>query len=67
MERGATMLEGRGVYTGNEKNVILCVVTRTQITQLKSMINEIDPAAFVLVADVREVMGEGSDSCRKLI
>jgi uncharacterized membrane-anchored protein YitT (DUF2179 family) len=59
MERGVTMLEGRGAYTGNEKNVILCVVTRTQITQLKSMINEIDPAAFVLVADVREVMGEG--------
>jgi uncharacterized membrane-anchored protein YitT (DUF2179 family) len=59
MERGVTMLEGRGAYTGNEKNVILCVVRRTQITQLKSMINEIDPAAFVLVADVREVMGEG--------
>jgi len=59
MERGVTMLEGRGAYTGNEKNVILCVVRRTQITQLKGLINEIDPAAFVLVADVREVMGEG--------
>ncbi|HHU48195.1 MAG TPA: YitT family protein [Clostridiales bacterium] len=59
MERGATMLEGRGAYTGVNKNVILCVVRRTQITQLKGMINEIDPAAFVLVADVREVMGEG--------
>src|SRR5690554_2780430 len=56
MERGVTMLEGRGAYTGNEKNVILCVVRRTQITQLKGLINEIDPAAFVLVADVREVM-----------
>ena len=59
MERGVTMLEGRGAYTGNQKNVILCVVRRTQITQLKDLINEVDPAAFVLVADVREVMGEG--------
>jgi len=59
IDRGVTMLEGRGAYTGNEKDVILCAVTRTQITQLKDMINEIDPKAFVLVADVREVMGEG--------
>ena len=49
----------QGAYTGNEKNVILCVIRRTQITQLKDLINEIDPKAFVLVADVREVMGEG--------
>ncbi|NLU36594.1 MAG: YitT family protein [Clostridiales bacterium] len=59
MDRGVTMLDGRGAYTGNEKNVILCVIRRTQITQLKDLINEIDPKAFVLVADVREVMGEG--------
>ena len=39
--------------------MILCVIRRTQITQLKDLINEIDPKAFVLVADVREVMGEG--------
>ena len=58
MDRGVTMLDGRGAYTGNEKNVILCVIRRTQITQLKDLINEIDPKAFVLVADVREVMGE---------
>jgi uncharacterized membrane-anchored protein YitT (DUF2179 family) len=58
MDRGVTLLDGKGAYTGNEKNVILCVVRRTQITQLKGIINDIDPAAFVLVADVREVMGE---------
>ena len=59
MDRGVTLLDGKGAYTGNEKNVILCVVSRLQITQIKGLINEIDPAAFVLVADVREVMGEG--------
>jgi uncharacterized membrane-anchored protein YitT (DUF2179 family) len=62
MERGVTLLNGKGAYTGNEKNVILCVVSRMQITQLKGLINEIDPNAFVLVSDVREVMGEGFGS-----
>ncbi len=59
MDRGVTLLNGKGAYTGNEKDVILCVVLRTQITQVKEITNSFDPAAFVLVADVREVMGEG--------
>lgn len=59
MDRGVTLLNGKGAYTGNEKDVILCVVRRTQITQVKEITNSFDPAAFVLVADVREVMGEG--------
>jgi len=59
MDRGVTLLQGKGAYTGNDKNVILCVVNRTEITHLKELINEIDRKAFVLVADVREVLGEG--------
>lgn len=59
MDRGATLLNGKGAYTMNEKNVILCVVSRVQITKVKSIVKNIDPYAFVLVADVREVMGEG--------
>ena len=59
MDRGVTLLSGKGAYTGNEKDVILCVVLRTQITQVKEIANSFDSAAFVLVADVREVMGEG--------
>jgi uncharacterized membrane-anchored protein YitT (DUF2179 family) len=58
MDRGVTILDGTGAYTGNPKSVILCVVSRTQITQVKGLINEVDPAAFVLVADVIEVMGD---------
>lgn len=59
MERGVTFLDGQGVYTRQKKNIILCVVNRMQVTRLKSIINEEDPLAFVLVTDVREVMGEG--------
>jgi uncharacterized membrane-anchored protein YitT (DUF2179 family) len=59
MDRGVTLLSGTGAYTGNAKNVILCVVSRMQITQLKNVIYEIDPNAFAMVTDVKEVMGEG--------
>ncbi len=59
LDRGVTLLHGRGAYTMKEKDVILCIINRIQTARLKEIINEIDPDAFVLVADVREVMGEG--------
>lgn len=59
IDRGVTFLEGRGAYTMQKKNVILCVVNRAQVVQLKAIVNQVDPLAFVLVTDVREVMGEG--------
>ena len=58
-ERGGTFLSGRGMYTGNEKNVILCVLSSKEIVVLKRLVYETDRAAFVIVADVREVLGEG--------
>lgn len=59
LDRGVTLLHGKGAYTMQEKDVIMCVIDRLQTVKLKEIINEIDPRAFVLVADVREVMGEG--------
>ncbi|HHW70354.1 MAG TPA: YitT family protein [Clostridiales bacterium] len=59
LDRGATILVGKGAYTKANKDVILCVVNRFQIVRLKQIINEIDEDAFVLVSDVREVLGEG--------
>lgn len=59
MDRGVTVLKGSGAYTGRDKNVLLCVVNRGEIARLKSLILELDKNAFVLVADVREVLGEG--------
>lgn len=59
IDRGVTVLYGKGAYTSEEKNVLLCALNRMQVVKLKSIVNEIDPKAFVLVADVREVMGEG--------
>lgn len=59
LDRGATSLQGRGLYTGRDREIILCVVSRAQITALKDLVYRIDPQAFVIVTDAREVLGEG--------
>lgn len=59
MHRGSTVLTGRGSFTRDERNVLYCVVNRNQLIQLKSIINDVDPYAFVAVHDVKEVAGEG--------
>jgi len=59
LNRGVTGLYGRGMYTGGEKNVMLCAVSTKEIITLKNIVYETDPLAFVMVADVREVLGEG--------
>jgi len=59
LDRGVTELKGRGVYTGKSKDVILCVVDRTQVQEVKKIVQSIDKNAFMIFADVREVLGEG--------
>lgn len=55
--RGVTYLKGEGAYTGDNKNVIFCVITRLEEAKLKSIVEEIDPAAFLAVANISEVKG----------
>ncbi|MCL2463042.1 MAG: YitT family protein [Defluviitaleaceae bacterium] len=59
MDRGVTGLSGKGMYTRQEKNVLLCVAPAKEIVKLKEIVHGVDETAFVIVADVREVMGEG--------
>lgn len=59
MGRGVTGLPAKGMYSGQERNMLLCVVSRKQIVQLKELVLQMDPQAFVIVSDVREVLGEG--------
>lgn len=59
LSRGATALKGRGMYTGQDKEVLLCVVNRAEITKLKEIVHFIDPNAFVMVTETHEVLGEG--------
>lgn len=59
MERGVTGLTGVGKYTGDSKEVLLCVVSKREIVKVKEIAHACDHHAFVIVADVREVLGEG--------
>lgn len=59
LDRGATVWQGRGAYTGTEKEIVLSVVNRSEVTRLKEIVYEADPSAFVVLADVHEVLGEG--------
>lgn len=62
LDRGITALKGTGMYTGKEREVLMCVLHRSQISQLKQIVKSIDQDAFVILADVREVLGEGFKS-----
>jgi len=59
LNRGATAWPARGVYTGAGREVLLSVVNRSEVTRLKDIIYQVDPHAFVILADVHEVLGEG--------
>ncbi|HOB86369.1 MAG TPA: YitT family protein [Bacillota bacterium] len=59
LDRGVTRIDGRGGYTGGRKEVLLCVVTRPQVTELIAMVREVDPGAFIVVGSAGEVYGEG--------
>ncbi|HZK18017.1 MAG TPA: YitT family protein [Clostridia bacterium] len=59
INRGATLLHSKGVYTGVDRYAILSVVGRTEVSKLKGIIYKIDPGAFVILADVHEVLGTG--------
>jgi len=59
LDRGGTCLKGEGIYSRKEKNVLLAVVNRSEVSRLKEIVYQIDPKAFVIVTNVHEVLGEG--------
>lgn len=59
LERGATFLNGQGVYKGTDTKVILTAVKKQQLPELKQLVAEIDPDAFVIVQEAHQVLGDG--------
>ncbi|HET6498454.1 MAG TPA: YitT family protein [Coriobacteriia bacterium] len=57
--RGATALAARGMYSGQPREMIFAVVSRTEIDDLKQIVSAIDPRALVIISDVHEAIGEG--------
>ncbi len=59
MDRGVTALKAKGMYSGEEKCMLYCVVSKKEIVNVKDIVAAIDPNAFVIVSDATEVLGEG--------
>lgn len=59
MSRGVTILDGKGAFTGSEREVLYCVVGKNEITRMKTLVHSIDAHAFIVVSEAHDVMGEG--------
>lgn len=57
--RGVTIMDGKGGYSGEDRSILLCVVTRAEIPHLKALTRELDPKAFLIIGQAHEVRGEG--------
>jgi uncharacterized membrane-anchored protein YitT (DUF2179 family) len=59
LQRGVTMWPGTGMYSGEARRILFCAVSRAEVGQLKAIIREADPAAFVVIGQAHEALGEG--------
>ena len=57
--RGTTLLYGKGMYKGEEKNVLLCIASRNETAQINQIIKKVDKHAFTIISNAREVIGKG--------
>nr|WP_308779064.1 YitT family protein [uncultured Blautia sp.] len=59
LNRGLTGIYSQGIYSQKDRKMLFCVVGKKEIVKLKELVEETDPEAFVIVTDVREVLGKG--------
>mgnify|MGYP003898725467 FL=1 len=59
LSRGVTLLYGRGAFSGKDKMILLCAIKKQQILDLKRVVKRIDPDAFMIITEAREVLGYG--------
>jgi uncharacterized membrane-anchored protein YitT (DUF2179 family) len=59
IESGATGLYGKGMYTDKDKMILMCVTKRRNVMAIKNLAAQIDPNAFIIITDAREVYGLG--------
>ncbi|MBN2083738.1 MAG: YitT family protein [Anaerolineales bacterium] len=59
LSRGVTSWQGTGLYSGKERRILFCAISRSEVNPLKAIIYEVDPAAFVVIGQAHEALGEG--------
>jgi len=62
MHRGVTVLEGEGAYSHREKKILMCVIKRTQIGEIRNLVRSVDEHAFFIVVDAKNVFGNGFEN-----
>ena len=59
LDRGATFLHGEGSYTGEHTKVVLVAIRKQQLAELKELVMDLDPGAFIIVQEAHQVLGDG--------
>jgi uncharacterized membrane-anchored protein YitT (DUF2179 family) len=65
LERGTTIINARGGYSNQDRPILYCVVTSSEVMQLKTIVHDIDPDAFMVVGSANEALGEGFTPLRE--
>ena len=65
LDRGVTLLDGKGAWSGQETQVLMCAFKQRQIVAVRQTVKELDPDAFLIVCDAREVLGRGFTRYKK--
>lgn len=61
MEKGITLINSKGYYSGDDKTMMYCVVNRFEISKLKHIVSEVDPHAFLTISEISEVITANKD------
>ncbi len=67
LNRGGTLIDGKGMYNGNDKTIMFTVVNRREVAILQEFIHRVDPKAFVTVLNASEILGEGFKSLQEKV
>jgi uncharacterized membrane-anchored protein YitT (DUF2179 family) len=59
LDRGVTLFQAKGAYSGKDKEVVYCVVYRHEVRRLRELVKSMDPTAFIIIEEVHDVVGEG--------
>jgi uncharacterized membrane-anchored protein YitT (DUF2179 family) len=59
LQRGITMWSGVGMYSGQERQILFCIISRAEVNPIKAITHEVDPQAFVVIGEAYEALGEG--------
>ena len=65
--RGVTGIKSKGLFTNNERIMLMCVASRSEVIKIRQIISEIDPKAFIVITNAREVYGKGFKQTGKQI